>query len=51
MKTLVLNGSPKAGASNTMKLTNAFLQGLGKNDIEIIDITKINIQPCKGCFA
>jgi len=51
MSILVLNGSPKADASNTMKLTRAFLEGLNRKDIEIIDIAKMNIQPCKGCFA
>ena len=60
MSILVLNGSPKADASNTMKLTNAFLEGLitgdvinnvsGKN-VEIIDIAKMNIEACRGCFA
>lgn len=51
MSILVLNGSPRSGASNTMKLTSAFLQGLNRNDVEIINIAKVNIQPCRGCFV
>jgi len=51
MGILVLNGSPKAGVSNTIKLTNAFLEGLGRKDFEIIDIAKMNIKPCIGCFS
>jgi len=51
MSVLVLNGSPRSDKSNTTKLTNAFLQGLGRNDVEKIDIAKANIQPCRGCFV
>ena len=51
MNILVLNGSPKSNASNTMKLTNAFLEGLGRNDVEIIELAKANIKPCKGCYV
>lgn len=52
MKVLVLNGSPKA-KSDTMRLTNAFLDGMkkaGDHEIEIIDIIKHSIKPCIGCF-
>ena len=51
MGVLVLNGSPKAGASNTMKLTAAFLEGLGRADIETINISGENIKHCTGCYA
>ncbi|MCL2127413.1 MAG: flavodoxin family protein [Treponema sp.] len=39
-----------------MKLTNAFLEGIlennvNKNGIEIIEIAKKDIKPCRGCFA
>lgn len=49
MKILVLNGSPRSGASNTMQLTAAFLEGLQLKH-EIINITGTRIEPCKGCF-
>ena len=52
MKVLVLNGSPKA-KSDTMCLTNAFLKGLNKDnefDVTIMDVIKMNIKPCLGCF-
>ena len=52
MKVLVLNGSPKE-RSDTMCLTNSFLKGLNKDnkfDIHIVDLIKLNIRPCLGCF-
>ena len=53
MKILVLNGSPKA-KSDTMHLTNAFLDGIAKkgdHEIEIVNVIEKNIKPCMGCFA
>lgn len=53
MKILVLNGSPKA-KSDTMHLTNAFLDGIansGEHQIEIINVIEKEIKPCLGCFA
>ena len=52
MKVLVINGSPKA-KSDTMCLTNSFLKGLNKDnefEITIMDVIKMNIKPCLGCF-
>lgn len=51
MNVLVINGSPKADKSNTMYLTNKFIQGAGWTQAEIIHLSQKNIQPCKGCFA
>lgn len=54
MKILVLNGSPKVKNSNTMQLTNAFVDGITKEndtEVEILDIYKLNIKPCTGCFG
>lgn len=53
MKILILNGSPKA-KSDTMHLTNAFLDGIanrGEHQIEIINVIEKEIKPCLGCFA
>lgn len=55
-KVLVINGSPKLKASNTFKLTSAFLEGLKQVenldlDIEILDVNELGLNPCKGCFA
>lgn len=53
MNILVLNGSPKK-KSDTMVLTNAFIEGLKKNgdhSITIIDVINKNIAPCRGCFG
>ena len=54
MNILVLNGSPKGERSNTLKLAKAFLEGFTQNqsaDAEIVDIYKLNIRECLGCFA
>jgi multimeric flavodoxin WrbA len=51
VKTLVINGSPKGQNSNTFILTKAFLDGAGYTNAEIIDVYKLNIKPCTGCFA
>ncbi|MCR5349737.1 MAG: flavodoxin family protein [Acholeplasmatales bacterium] len=51
---LVLNGSPKMNNSSTMKVTNAFLEGIkNKRDcnIELINIQALNIKPCIGCLS
>lgn len=51
MNVLVINGSPRGENSNTIKLTRCFLEGTGWKDAEIINIIKLNIKPCLGCFA
>lgn len=59
MNILIINGSPKGSRSNSLKLTNAFVQGIinkrkeaGKQtDVEQIDVCKLHIEPCRGCFA
>lgn len=53
MNILVLNGSPKGAKSNTMKLTNAFLEGMAERtalNTEILTVSKMDIRPCTGCF-
>ena len=52
MKILVLNGSPKK-KSDTMRLTQAFLEGLDKekkHEVRIINVIDKEIAPCRGCF-
>lgn len=54
MNVLVLNGSPKGERSNTFKLTNAFLEGFTEGrpaSIDVVDIYRLNIHECRGCFA
>lgn len=60
MNVLVINGSPKGEKSNTYRLTQAFVEGLKIQEeksgntspsIEILEIYKLNIRPCLGCFA
>ena len=51
MNVLVINGSPKGERSNTMKLTHAFLDGANWVDAEIINVQKVEIQGCIGCYA
>lgn len=50
---LVLNGSPKM-KSDTMCITNAFLEGLSEQkdcDIRIRHIINMDIKACRGCFG
>lgn len=51
MNILVINGSPKGENSNSLRLTNAFLEGTGWDNIGIINCSEKNIKPCIGCFA
>jgi len=54
MNVLVINGSPKGASSNTMKLTNALLEGLAENEDNIINqltIKDMDITPCLGCMS
>ena len=59
MNILVMNGSPKGKKSNSLRLTNAFLQGLcsqreasgQQTCIEQLDVSKMHIEDCKGCFV
>lgn len=54
-KVLVINGSPRAGRSNTVLLTNSFLEGFTdvnmQAEVETIVLKDQDIQPCRGCFG
>lgn len=54
LNVLVINGSPKKDASDTMHITRAFLDGM--KEIKSINVNMINtidkkINYCKGCFT
>ncbi len=60
MNILVINGSPKGEKSNTFRLTDAFLEGIKAGErcrggadpeIQVLEISRLNIKPCLGCFA
>ena len=54
MKILVLNGSPKREASDTMHLTRAFLAGMNdvsENQVHVRNVMDAHIEFCTGCFA
>ncbi len=54
MKISVFNASPKRGASDTMHITRAFLEGMAQvaqNDVKVINLYDKHIEYCKGCFA
>lgn len=54
MKILVLNGSPKRDKSDTMHLTNAFLNGMqevAEQQVHIRHVIDQHINPCMGCFS
>ena len=49
MKVLILNGSPKKEKSNTLKLTNSFLNGMKEYEAieaEYIHVSQKDIKPC-----
>ena len=50
MQALLLNGSPRGAASNTLRLSRAFLQGTGW-PFETFSLTENRIEPCQGCMA
>jgi len=50
MKILVINGSPKGERSDTMKVTRAFVEGMGET-YDTIDTMRVNVKPCLGCYA
>lgn len=53
MRILVINGSPKKEASDTMKITRTFLEGMNdisKQKVKIIHVIEKDIKYCKGCF-
>ena len=54
MKILVLNGSPKRENSDTLRITNAFLDGMqdaAAQQIHTIHVIDSHIEYCAGCFA
>lgn len=54
MNIFVLNGSPKGAQSNTFKITTAFIEGVNSkqnHNINVVNISKMNIEHCHGCFA
>lgn len=54
MKIMVLNGSPKRDASDTMHMTRAFLSGMDEvqeNEIHIIHVIDKHIEYCTGCLG
>ena len=54
MKILVLNGSPKRDASDTLCMTRAFLDGMkdtAPQDVHILHTVDCHIEYCTGCFA
>lgn len=52
MKVLILMGSPRL-TGNTAELCKPFMDELKNNNVEIkyIELEKLNIAPCKGCYA
>lgn len=53
MKVLILNGSPRMERSNSLRLTRAFIEGLGETgelELQELTIAKMNIEPCLGCL-
>jgi len=50
MKVLVINASVNKERSTTLRLTNAFLEGMGES-AEIVNTIDLNVNPCRACFS
>ncbi len=54
MKIMILNGSPKRSAGDTMHMTRAFVEGMNEaaeNQVHTIHVIDKHIEYCKGCFS
>ncbi len=59
MKVLIINASPRKGASDTMKVTRSFLSGMREElegrgerlESELIHLDDCRIIPCRGCLS
>lgn len=54
MNVLIINGSPKGEKSNSLQLSNAFVQGIGETvatTVHKLNLSSMNISACKGCFV
>ena len=55
MKVMLINGSPKGKRSNSLRLALSFIEGIKEKGNEVVvdefNLSKMNIGPCKGCFA
>lgn len=54
MKILIINGSPKGKRSNSLRLAEAFCEGMSEavsTDIQTVELASMDIKGCKGCFG
>lgn len=55
MNIFIINASPKGEKSNTLILTNSFIEGIKEKildvDLRKINLSDSNIKPCTGCFS
>jgi len=54
MNILLINGSPRGENGNTIHMSKAFCEGIiekTKANLEILNLNKLDIRDCKGCFA
>lgn len=51
MKVLIINGSPKGTRSNSLKLANSFVRGMGNVEVSICHLKDLEIKSCQGCFG
>ena len=56
MNILLINGSPKGKASNSLRLAKSFIEGVSEQyanedvTVEQLNVASMDIKPCKGCF-
>lgn len=53
-KIVIINGSPKKNRSMTMRVTEAFVEGLKQAhdcEVTLYNVSDLNIKPCLGCLS
>ncbi|MHA2022021.1 MAG: flavodoxin family protein [Candidatus Thorarchaeota archaeon] len=52
MKALIINGSPRGDRGATAGVLKPFIEGMESAgaDVELVNIPKLKINPCRGCF-
>ena len=54
MNVLIINGSPKGGRSNSLRLSDVFCKGISEETqttVHTLHLSTMNISSCRGCFA
>lgn len=51
MKIILINASPRGEKSNTLNISRAFIKGFDTAEKEEVNLSRLDIHPCMGCFS